>query len=36
MEAVIDYDIIPMIREYWFDNEEKQKKWEDILHGVFQ
>lgn len=36
MEAVVDYDIIPMIREYWFDNEEKQKKWESILHGVFQ
>ena len=23
LECIVEYDIIPMLREYWFDNEER-------------
>ena len=23
LESIVDYDIIPMLREYWFDNDER-------------
>ena len=36
MQDVVDYDILPMLREYWFDEEEKVQRWENLLHGVFQ
>ena len=36
LQEVVDYDIIPMLSEYWFDDSDKLKKWENILHGVFQ
>lgn len=36
LHSIVDYDIIPMLREYWFDNSEKLQHWENILQGVFQ
>lgn len=36
MQAVVDYDILPMISEYWFDDDSKIQRWDNILHGVFQ
>lgn len=36
MQSVIDFDIIPMLNEYWFDNMTKLQRWSNILHGVFQ
>jgi 5-methylcytosine-specific restriction protein B len=36
MLNVVDYDIIPMIREYWFDDTSKVEDWENKLHEVFQ
>ena len=36
MQSVVDYDILPMLSEYWFDDESKVKRWENTLHGVFQ
>lgn len=36
MESVVDYDILPMLEEYWFDDKSKLQRWENILHGVFQ
>ena len=35
LKQVVNYDIIPMLSEYWFDNEEKRRKWENKLLGVF-
>lgn len=35
MEAVVEYDIIAMLREYWFDEPMKVQKWTNILRGVF-
>ena len=36
LHAVVDYDILPMLSEYWFDDNAKLQRWENILHGVFQ
>ena len=36
MQAIVDYDILPMLSEYWFDDTNKLQRWENILHGVFQ
>ena len=35
LHQVIDYDIIPMLREYWFDNREEVRKWEGRLNEIF-
>ena len=32
--SVIQYDIIPMLKEYWFDEPEKVSKWAKALEGV--
>ena len=36
MKDVVDFDILPMLSEYWFDESDKLQRWENILHGVFQ
>ncbi|WP_368233261.1 AAA family ATPase [Anaerotruncus rubiinfantis] len=35
MKEVVYYDIIPMLQEYWFDDQQKVQRWENILSGVF-
>ena len=35
VKAVVYYDIIPMLQEYWFDDRQKVKRWENLLIGVF-
>ena len=35
MREVVTYDIIPMLNEYWFDDNNKVKHWENILQGIF-
>lgn len=36
MKAVVYYDILPMLREYWFDDSIKVDRWESRLSGVFE
>lgn len=36
LHSVVDYDILPMLSEYWFDDVNKLQRWENILQGVFQ
>lgn len=36
LRSVVDFDILPMLSEYWFDDTAKLQRWENILHGVFQ
>ena len=31
MKAVVYYDIIPMLQEYWFDDRQKVQHWENLL-----
>lgn len=35
LQAVVLYDIIPTLQEYWFDDSEKATYWENALRGVF-
>lgn len=35
MQSVVEFDILPMLREYWFDEPEKVQHWESRLRGVF-
>lgn len=36
LRSVIDYDILPLLAEYWFDDRNKLQRWENNLRGVFQ
>ena len=35
MQLVVEYDILPMLEEYWFDEPAKIQKWQNVLRGVF-
>lgn len=35
MKSVVEFDILPMLSEYWFDEPEKLQRWENNLRGVF-
>ena len=35
MRSVVEFDILPMLSEYWFDEPEKLRRWENSLRGVF-
>lgn len=34
MRSVVEYDIIPTLNEYWFDNPDELQRWERNLRGV--
>ena len=36
LDSIVNYDILPMLSEYWFDDTAKLQRWEDILRGVLQ
>ena len=36
LRSIVDYDILPMLREYWFDEPNTIQHWENTFHGVFQ
>ena len=33
LREVVDYDILPMLTEYWFDDEAKLHRWENSRRG---
>ena len=35
LRAIVEYDIIPMLSEYWFDNKDQFDKWSTKLRGIF-
>lgn len=35
MKAIVYYEIIPMLKEYWFDDNDKVQYWDNKLSGVF-
>lgn len=35
MRSVVEFDILPMLAEYWFDEPKKLERWERDLRGVF-
>ena len=34
MREIVEYDILPMLEEYWFDSPAQVAKWESELRGV--
>ncbi len=35
MKSIVYYEIIPMLKEYWFDDNDKVQYWNNKLSGVF-
>lgn len=35
LKQVIEYEIIPMLNEYWFDETDKLRRWENSLRTIF-
>ena len=35
LKEIVEYDIVPMLEEYWFDDEARAKNWSNDLRGVF-
>ncbi|MCM3618431.1 hypothetical protein M3936_12650 [Sutcliffiella horikoshii] len=35
IEEVIEYEIIPQLSEYWFDDEQKANDWAERLKGCY-
>lgn len=33
---IVDFDILPMLNEYWFDEPSKVERWKNDLYGVFE
>lgn len=33
---IVDFDILPMLNEFWFDEPSKVERWKNDLHGVFE
>ncbi|HHT14303.1 MAG TPA: AAA domain-containing protein [Clostridiales bacterium] len=36
LRSIVEYDILPTLGEYWFDDANKLQRWANILQGVFQ
>ncbi len=36
MHSVVEFDILPMLAEYWFDETDKLQQWENNLRGIFR
>jgi 5-methylcytosine-specific restriction protein B len=35
LREIVEYDILPMLGEYWFDDPDTLRRWENRLRGVF-
>jgi 5-methylcytosine-specific restriction protein B len=36
LRSIVDYDILPMLNEYWFDDDNKYNLWKKQLQEVFE
>jgi 5-methylcytosine-specific restriction protein B len=36
LQAVVKFEILPMLSEYWFDDTSKLQRWENLLLSIFQ
>jgi 5-methylcytosine-specific restriction protein B len=36
LRDIVEYEIIPLIKEYWFDEPQKVKEWSDILWSAIR
>ena len=35
LSSIVDYDVLPMLREYWFDDDTKYNNWVSRFHELF-
>ncbi len=35
LQSILEFDILPMLSEYWFDDSQRLQKWQNVLQGVF-
>ncbi len=35
MREIVEYEVLPLLEEYWFDDRTKLKHWENMLRSVF-
>ena len=35
LHQIINYDIIPMLQEYWFDNRKEVERWKETFNAIF-
>ena len=36
LASIVDYELIPMLKEYWFDEPGKVREWSDRLHRLLR
>ena len=36
LRSIVKHDILPMLKEYWFDEQDKYERWESQLQGLFK
>jgi len=36
LKTIIEYELIPLLKEYWFDNENKVEHWKEKLRNVIR
>lgn len=36
LSSIVDYELVPMLKEYWFDEPIKVREWSDRLRGVLR
>ena len=36
LKIVVNYDIVPLLKEYWFDNIQEAERWENKLNNVLK
>lgn len=36
LESIVEFDLIPLLKEYWFDNKDEVKKWSEELRAVIK
>ena len=34
LRSIVDYDILPTLSEYWFDDNSKFESWKTVLQGI--
>lgn len=36
LTAIVEYELVPMLREYWFDDPAKVREWSAALRGAIR
>ena len=36
LREIVEYELIPLLKEYWFDEGSKVKEWSEKLRGAIQ